>query len=49
LLEMDKEEDRQTFLYQHLKRTLPIMKDIEYSKQIIKLNGHFKHIDPLQF
>jgi Lon protease-like protein len=49
LLGMELEKDRQAFLYEHLKLTLPIMRDIAHSKQIIRMNGHFKHIDPLNF
>jgi Lon protease-like protein len=49
LLGMKKEVERQAFLTAHLERTLPLMKNIEHSKQIIRMNGHFKHIDPLQF
>jgi len=49
LLGMKKEAERQAFLTAHMERTLPLMKNIEHSKQIIRMNGHFKHIDPLQY
>ncbi len=49
LLCIDNEQDRQLFLIDHLQKTIPIIKEIERTKQIIKMNGHFKFLDPLKF
>lgn len=49
LLKLPKEMDRIRFLTQHLKRILPVMRDLEKAKERIKMNGHFKSLDPLDF
>ncbi|MFL0685282.1 MAG: LON peptidase substrate-binding domain-containing protein [Algoriphagus aquaeductus] len=49
LLKMESEEERSVFLIKHFKRMIPVMKAIEQAKEKIKQNGHFKHLDPLNF
>jgi uncharacterized protein len=49
LLLMDKEEERVKYLIKHLLRVIPILRDIESAKNKIKMNGHFKNFDPLEF
>jgi Lon protease-like protein len=49
LLTLPTESDRITFLIDHLTRSLPIMKEMERTKQKVRMNGHFKHFDPLKF
>lgn len=49
LLTMRSEDKRQQFLIQHLERTIPIVQEIERTKDRIAMNGHFKNIDPLNF
>lgn len=49
LLIMTKESDRQEYLIDHFKKMIPIMKDVEHAKEKIKMNGHFKNLDPLNF
>lgn len=49
LLTINSEEMRQRYLVQHLERTLPVIKEIERTKSIIAMNGHFKNIDPINF
>jgi Lon protease-like protein len=49
LLCLHKEKERQLFLLEHLEKTLPIVEEMERTKQIIKMNGHFKNFDPLNF
>ncbi len=49
LLKMNLEEQRYKFLIRHLEVTLPALKTINRAKEIIKLNGHFKNFDPLDF
>ncbi|WP_158858984.1 LON peptidase substrate-binding domain-containing protein [Lunatibacter salilacus] len=49
LLCMSSEEDRLRFLITHLKIVLPIMRQLETARAKIKMNGHFKSMDPLDF
>lgn len=49
LLCMTSEEDRLQFLISHLKTILPIMQQLEAARSKIKMNGHFKSLDPLDF
>jgi Lon protease-like protein len=49
LLTIVLEEERQEFLVQHLERTMPVIKEIERTRDIIAMNGHFKNIDPINF
>lgn len=49
LLQMVSEEERVIYLIQHFKRMIPTMKAIQQAKEKIKLNGNFKHLDPLNF
>jgi len=49
LLKIEREYDRQLFLVQHLKKTIPVLQEMERTKERIRMNGHFKHFDPLDF
>jgi hypothetical protein len=49
LLKIPTEAERQGFLIQHLERIIPILQEVEKTKERIKLNGHFKNLDPLSF
>ncbi len=49
LLKIPTEAERQGFLIQHLERIIPILQEVERTKDRIKLNGHFKNLDPLNF
>ncbi|MEA5458330.1 LON peptidase substrate-binding domain-containing protein [Arcicella sp. LKC2W] len=49
LLKMPSEEERQGFLIQHLERVISVLQEVERTKERIKLNGHFKNLDPLNF
>lgn len=49
LLKISTETERQGFLIQHLERIIPILQEVERTKKRIKLNGHFKNLDPLNF
>jgi len=49
LLLITNEEERQNYLINHFKKMIPIMKDVEHAKEKIKMNGHFKNLDPLNF
>ncbi|QJD78246.1 LON peptidase substrate-binding domain-containing protein [Spirosoma rhododendri] len=49
VLQLDSEAERQLFLIQHLNKVLPVVSDMERTKQRIRMNGHFKNLDPLNF
>ncbi len=49
LLKLPREVDRQHFIINHLKNILPALERAERAKERIRLNGHFKHLDPLKF
>jgi Lon protease-like protein len=49
LLTMPSEKTRQEFLLIHLKNAIPMIYEMEQTKERIKLNGHFKYLDPLNF
>jgi hypothetical protein len=49
LLKIPTEAERQGFLIQHLERIIPVLQEVERTKDRIKLNGHFKNLDPLSF
>ncbi|MEQ8473950.1 MAG: LON peptidase substrate-binding domain-containing protein [Marinoscillum sp.] len=49
LLKMKSERQRQCYIIEHLKNLLPALERAEKAKEKIRMNGHFKHIDPLKF
>jgi uncharacterized protein len=49
LLLMPTEAERQEYLTDHFKKMIPILKDLQDAKEKIKMNGHFKYLDPLDF
>jgi hypothetical protein len=49
LLQMESERERTGFLINHFKRMIPVIKAIESAKEKIKLNGHYKYLDQLNF
>ena len=49
LLQMTRESQRQEYMINHLERALPLVMEMEQAKEKIKMNGHFKHLDPLNF
>ncbi|WP_025742963.1 LON peptidase substrate-binding domain-containing protein [Aquimarina pacifica] len=49
LLKLRKESERLVYLIGHLKRTIPVVREMNRTKGIIKMNGHFKNFDPLDF
>lgn len=49
LLTIDNEADRQRFLIHHLNKVTPVVAEMERTKQRIRMNGHFKNLDPLKF
>lgn len=49
LLKVTTELQRLNYIIGHLKVTIPVLKEMNRAKAVIKLNGHFKNFDPLDF
>ena len=49
LLQIPKETDRLLFIKNHLESTATVLKEVNRTKAIIEMNGHFKNFDPLNF
>lgn len=49
LLKMTSQRQRQSYLIEHLENLLPALERAEKAKEKIRMNGHFKHFDPLKF
>ncbi|SDQ57500.1 LON peptidase substrate-binding domain-containing protein [Flagellimonas zhangzhouensis] len=49
LLLMTKEIDRLNFIKTHLEATAQVLTEVNRTKSVIELNGHFKNFDPLNF
>ena len=49
LLTLPDELERQQFVYKHLEKLIPVVKNMEESKRRAQMNGHFKNIKPPQF
>ncbi len=49
LLTLRRESARQQFLIAHLQKVIPIVAEMEQTKTRIRMNGHFRNLDPLNF
>ncbi|WP_109298801.1 LON peptidase substrate-binding domain-containing protein [Aquimarina sp. AU474] len=49
LLTLRSELERLNYLIGHLKITIPVVREMNRAKEVIKMNGHFKNFDPLDF
>lgn len=49
LLSIENESGRITFLLDHLSRNIPVVREMERTKERIRMNGHFRNFDPLDF
>ncbi|TLP80401.1 LON peptidase substrate-binding domain-containing protein [Maribacter sp. ACAM166] len=49
LLQIPNENDRLNFISLHLTSTITVLAQVERTKKVIELNGHFKNFDPLDF
>ncbi|HYG37069.1 MAG TPA: LON peptidase substrate-binding domain-containing protein [Cytophagales bacterium] len=49
LLQITKESERQDFITKHLEKSIPLIMNMEKTKQRIQMNGHFKHMNPLNY
>lgn len=49
LLTLESESERQQYLIHHLDKVIPVVSEMERTKQRIRMNGHFKNLDALDF
>lgn len=49
LLQIARESERLKFIKSHLYGTVQVLKEVNRTKELIELNGHFKNFDPLDF
>ena len=49
LLQITYESERLRFLQDHLVTTIAILKEVDRTKKVIAMNGHFRNFDPLDF
>lgn len=49
LLRISKEDLRQAYIITHLEKTIPVIREMERTRKIIKMNGHYRNFDPLKF
>ena len=49
LLQMEKESERLGFIRSHLLGTIQVLNEVNKTKELIDMNGHFKNFDPLDF
>ena len=49
LLTLQDEIERLKYITGHIKITLPVVREMNRAKEVIKMNGHFKNFDPLDF
>ncbi|WP_394749863.1 LON peptidase substrate-binding domain-containing protein [Spongiimicrobium salis] len=49
LLQITYESERLRFLQDHLVTTIAILKEVNRTKKVIAMNGHFRNFDPLDF
>ncbi|WP_190809357.1 LON peptidase substrate-binding domain-containing protein [Flagellimonas sp. S3867] len=49
LLQISSENERLLFIKKHLETTSTVLSEVNRTKDIIEMNGHFKNFDPLDF
>lgn len=49
LLQMTYESERLLFIKEHLVNTIQVLEQVNQSKEMIGMNGHFKNFDPIDF
>ncbi len=48
LLTIESEGERLNFLTEHIRKSIPVVREMERTKSIIRMNGHFKNLDVLK-
>ena len=49
LLQLTRESERLAFIKKHLDQTIKVLKEVDRTKALIEMNGHFRNFDPLDF
>jgi hypothetical protein len=49
LLQLPRESERLSFIKLHLEDTIQVLKEVNRTKELIDMNGHFRNFDPLDF
>ena len=49
LLKLTNETERLVYIKRHLEDTIAVLQQINLTKTVIEMNGHFKNFDPLDF
>lgn len=49
LLQMPRESERLSYIKSHLMGTILVLKEVQRTKELIDMNGHFRNFDPLDF
>lgn len=49
LLQITKESERLAYILNHLTTTIGVLEQIDRTKAMIEMNGHFRNFDPLDF
>ncbi|MGB5376373.1 LON peptidase substrate-binding domain-containing protein [Muriicola sp.] len=49
LMQLIKESDRLAYIRRHLEHTIKVLKEVDRTKELIDMNGHFRNFDPLDF
>lgn len=49
LLQLSSEKVRLRFLIDHLQATIAVLKQLNRTRELIEMNGHFRNFDPLDF
>ncbi len=49
LLQISSETERLLFIKKHLETTSTVLSEVNRTKDVIEMNGHFKNFDPLDF
>ncbi|NNE03556.1 MAG: LON peptidase substrate-binding domain-containing protein [Eudoraea sp.] len=49
LLQITKESDRLAYILNHLTSTIGVLEQVDRTKAMIEMNGHFRNFDPLDF
>ena len=49
LLQLSRESERLSYIKAHLSDTIQVLKEVNRTKELIDMNGHFRNFDPLDF
>jgi hypothetical protein len=49
LLQLSRESERLSFIKAHLQATIKVLQQVNKTKELIDMNGHFRNFDPLDF